>query len=71
MTAGIDYGMGTTNIDAETGIRFGVIPSNDMMPEAFDDIASNGISDQRRAINRPITMPPSKHWPTSSAGMAR
>jgi hypothetical protein len=42
MSAGIDYGMGTTNMDHETGIRFGVIPSNDIMPEAFDDIASNG-----------------------------
>ena len=28
MSAGIDYGMGTTNIDKETGIRYGVIPQN-------------------------------------------
>lgn len=26
MSAGIDYGMGKTNIDKETGIRYGVIP---------------------------------------------
>lgn len=30
MSAGIDYGMGTTNIDLDTGIRFGVIPANDL-----------------------------------------
>jgi hypothetical protein len=28
MNAGIDYGIGQTNIDKSTGIRFGVIPSN-------------------------------------------
>lgn len=28
--AGIDYGMGLTNIDRETGIRYGVIPSGDL-----------------------------------------
>ena len=26
---GIDYGLGETNIDKETGIRFGVIPMKD------------------------------------------
>lgn len=31
MNAGIDYGMGTTNIDHDTGIRFGVIPQNDVL----------------------------------------
>ena len=30
MTVGIDYGCGTTNIDHDTGIRFGVIPANDI-----------------------------------------
>lgn len=30
MYAGIDYGLGQTNIDNETGIRFGVIPANDL-----------------------------------------
>jgi hypothetical protein len=28
MSAGIDYGMGKTNLDPKTGIRFGVIPVN-------------------------------------------
>jgi len=28
MSAGIDYGAGKTNIDPETGIRFGVLPTN-------------------------------------------
>lgn len=30
MARGIDYGMGQTNIDGETGIRYGVIPANDL-----------------------------------------
>lgn len=34
---GIDYGMGTTNIDAETGIRYGVIPAPDLSHWALDD----------------------------------
>lgn len=29
--AGIDYGLGTTNIDRETGIRFGVINQNEVL----------------------------------------
>ena len=28
--SGIDYGMGQTNIDHKTGIRYGVIPANDV-----------------------------------------
>ena len=39
---GIDYGMGLTNIDQATGIRFGVIPQNDLMPEAVSDIEDGG-----------------------------
>lgn len=37
---GINYaGIGsTTNMDAETGIRYGVISQNSVMPEAVDDI---------------------------------
>ena len=31
MSAGIDYGMGTVNIDKETGIRYGVIHQHDVM----------------------------------------
>jgi hypothetical protein len=33
---GIDYGMGQTNIDRETGIRFGVIPMNALGEYAWD-----------------------------------
>lgn len=36
MNKGIDYGMGQTNIDTETGIRFGVIPVNDVL-QAWSD----------------------------------
>jgi hypothetical protein len=31
MNAGIDYGMGQTNIDRKTGIRYGVVPQNDVL----------------------------------------
>jgi hypothetical protein len=33
---GIDYGGGTTNIDKETGIRYGVIPQNDVLQNWAD-----------------------------------
>lgn len=33
---GIDYGLGKTNIHSETGIRFGVIPQNDIGQAWFD-----------------------------------
>lgn len=33
MSIGIDYGMGTSNIDPETGIRYGVISQNSIDPE--------------------------------------
>lgn len=39
MSTGIDYGMGLTNIDKETGIRYGIIPANCLMgfaDEAFE-----------------------------------
>jgi len=39
---GIDYGMGQTNIDKKTGIRFGVINPYSLMPEALDDIYTIG-----------------------------
>ncbi len=38
MSAGIDYGMGTTNIDKETGIRYGVI-SQHSVTEAWCEAA--------------------------------
>lgn len=38
---GIDYGMGTTNIDRETGIRFGVIPMNDLNEWAHESFEAD------------------------------
>lgn len=36
MSAGIDYGMGTTNVDKSNGIRFGVISSHDISQALSD-----------------------------------
>ena len=38
---GIDYGLGQTNIDKETGIRYGVIPMKDLDSWAWDEIESH------------------------------
>src|SRR5688572_15841054 len=38
---GIDYGMGVSNVDRETGIRFGVISQHSVMPEALDDFETD------------------------------
>lgn len=38
---GIDYGLGRSNIDKETGIRFGVISQRSINPDAFDDVWQN------------------------------
>lgn len=35
---GIDYGLGKSNIDSKTGIRYGVIGQRSVMPEAMDDV---------------------------------
>ena len=43
MRTGIDYGNGQTNIDKETGIRYGVISPDSLCPEALDDIKDPGI----------------------------
>mgnify|MGYP006921356216 CR=1 FL=1 len=40
--SGIDYGMGMTNIDHKTGIRYGVIQLNHLAGESFEEIISNG-----------------------------
>lgn len=42
MNAGIDYGRGVTNIDHETGIRYGVISMHSilLLPEALADLNS-------------------------------
>ena len=37
MTYGIDYGNRKTNIDLETGIRFGVIPMHEVTQAWCDD----------------------------------
>ena len=38
---GIDYGMGRSNIDNETGIRYGVISQNSVNPDEFEDVWQN------------------------------
>lgn len=40
---GIDYGMGQTNIDTKTGIRYGVISQHSLCGFALDDIFQHGI----------------------------
>lgn len=40
MGTGIDYGMGRTNVDPSNGIRFGVIPSNDVLQSWADSSES-------------------------------
>lgn len=42
MSAGIDYGLGKTNIDVATGIRYGVIHENSLNQDAISDIRDNG-----------------------------
>ncbi len=39
--AGIDYGMGTTNIDKSNGIRYGVIPAGTVGQAWYDDAESD------------------------------
>lgn len=41
MDHGIDYGMGQTNLNRETGIRFGVIPMNDLNEWAWEDFEAD------------------------------
>ena len=41
--SGIDYGHGTTNVDSETDIRYGVINSNRLASHAWDEITSKGV----------------------------
>ncbi len=38
---GIDYGAGSTNVDRATGIRFGVIPMNDLSEWAWDSVEAD------------------------------
>jgi len=39
---GIDYGLGKTNVDTETGIRFGVVPTNDLAGWARETLMNDG-----------------------------
>jgi len=41
MSKGIDYGMGTTNIDNDTGIRFGVIHQHEVLQVWADEAEAN------------------------------
>lgn len=41
MGRGIDYGMGRTNVDHETGIRYGVIPVNEVCQGWYDSAESD------------------------------
>jgi hypothetical protein len=40
--AGIDYGMGKSNIDVATGIRYGIISQNSVSSYAMDDVYTHG-----------------------------
>ena len=40
MSAGIDYGMGQTNVDKENGIRYGVISIHDVLQAWYDSAES-------------------------------
>ena len=42
IAGGIDYGRGITNIDIETGIRYGVISQHSLLPDALDEIYTLG-----------------------------
>ena len=37
-TRGIDYGRGQTNVNPKTGIRYGIIPMNSVIPELWEDL---------------------------------
>jgi hypothetical protein len=41
MARGIDYGMGMSNVDRETGIRYGVIPIRDLSEWAHEDFEAD------------------------------
>jgi len=41
MSTGIDYGNGQTNIDKKNGIRYGVIPAQDLGQSWYDDSESD------------------------------
>ncbi len=66
--AGIDYGMGLTNVDRDTGIRYGVISSHDILqawadsseayygePETETDEESDGFDEYAEPISFTFT----------------
>lgn len=42
MNNGIDYGLGMSNIDKKTGIRFSAIGGNSVNGDVLDDICTQG-----------------------------
>ena len=54
MSAGIDYGMGQSNRDIQTGIRYGVISPHSVSPEALDEIYMQGDNLTHAAVRDDI-----------------
>lgn len=55
--AGIDYGRGITNVDLETGIRYGAISLNSVSPEflrEFEEIYPENLSEKELGYCGPI-----------------
>jgi len=50
MSAGIDYGRGLTNIDQQTGIRYGVVSLNSLAGWVIDEFFDNGTDETMRQI---------------------
>ncbi len=61
MPRGIDYGMGTTNVDTATGIRYGVIPANDV-PYIWDSVESDYGDPSCPKCGGPVTKSRSKDY---------
>ncbi len=61
--AGTDYGLGKSNINSKTGIRYGVISAHSVSSEALDDIFSQGrnlshesaVEERKKEIEQAIT----------------
>ncbi len=51
----IDYGMGKTNIDKETGIRYGFIYANNVSDFAIDEIVQEGDDLSYRSWRKELT----------------
>ena len=66
--AGIDYGLGQSNIDTANGIRYGVISQNSIMPECTDEFEQDyGKPTCPECGNECAdTTPESRHWESYS-----